>query len=326
MANRGLFGTIEDTMTSPLWLGGAALLTGEGMSGAMQGLRMGAGFRQQRRQQQEEEERKRRFQGLVSDPSQMQGINPALLRVAQAAGPEQGWRILADAYGRMPTEDDRRFMQARAGLVNAQTEAARAQAGLYRHRAMQPTQADAKAAEKAAQRDKLRASISGGIDQLARLPEEYGGDSGTFGSAVGTFRGSDDLSFGLGPLGRLWGSVSSLVQDTDGSPTEVRAKLAGDTEALAAAIKPLIRAPGEGPWTDKDQERLVAVVGNLATANNVEEYKRRLEGVRERVMANFGIDLPPINWPRRRERASGAGANNVRDMSDDELLSILGGQ
>lgn len=138
MANRGLFGTIEDTMTSPLWLGGAALLTGEGMSGAMQGMRTGAGFQQQRRQQQEDEERKRRFQGLVSDPSQMQGINPALLRVAQAAGPEQGWKVLADAYGRMPTEDDRRFMEARTGLVNAQTEAARAQALRAQHEMSQP--------------------------------------------------------------------------------------------------------------------------------------------------------------------------------------------
>lgn len=142
----------------------------------------------------------------------------------------------------------------------------------------------------------LQRNISAGLERLAAIPEEFDGDSptgGTFSSAVGAFQG-DDKSWVMGPLSRAWGSVASFALREKGSPTEVRARIAGDTEALAAAIKPLIRAPGEGPWTDADQARLVAVVGDLATSANADEYRRRLEGVRQRVRANFGIELSPI--------------------------------
>src|SRR5690606_35329828 len=45
--------------------------------------------------------------------------------------------VLADAYGRMPTEDDRRMSNARMTLMGAQTEQARAQAEAARARSTQ---------------------------------------------------------------------------------------------------------------------------------------------------------------------------------------------
>jgi hypothetical protein len=72
----------------------------------------------------------------------------------------------------------------------------------------------------------------------------------------------------------------------------VRNNIVGATEALAAAIKPLIRGPGEGVWTDADQARLVSIVGDLSQSSNKGEYQRRLNAVRDRIQANFGLDIP----------------------------------
>lgn len=115
MANRGLFGVIEDTMTSPLWLGGAALLSGEGFGGALRGMQLGAGFRQQRRQQEEEEAARQRFQSLFENGG-LSGIDPALSRLAQTVGPDQGAKILADALLAKYRNDLGASRGARVGL------------------------------------------------------------------------------------------------------------------------------------------------------------------------------------------------------------------
>src|SRR5690606_4076386 len=111
MAQRGLFGVIEDTMTSPLWLGGAALLSGEGFGGALRGMQLGAGFQQQRRQLAEEEAARQRFQGLVDNPARLGGINPAVLELAKAAGFRYGLPILAKAASVDPLERELRQAQ-----------------------------------------------------------------------------------------------------------------------------------------------------------------------------------------------------------------------
>lgn len=132
-------------------------------------------------------------------------------------------------------------------------------------------------------------NIASGIDNLARLPDDF--SDFTFENATGPMQGDDKAGI-LGTAARAWGSLRNAFGSK--STTEVRSRIAGDTEALAAAIKPLIRKPGEGAWTDADQARLVSVVGNLALSRDKDEYNRALEGVRQRVKMNFGIDLPRI--------------------------------
>lgn len=176
-------------------------------------------------------------------------------------------------------------------------------------------QAKAREGEKV---DNLGQNISGGLDQLARVSSEF--SPWTFEAATGTYQG-DPNSY-VGSLLRGWGSLINTGRDRHTS--EVRNRIAGDTEALAAAIKPLIRAPGEGPWTDKDQERLVAVVGNLAQANDEGEYHRALEGVRQRVKANFNIDLPPINFPER--QLGGSGRPRAQHPQTGEVVEFDGQQ
>jgi hypothetical protein len=140
--------------------------------------------------------------------------------------------------------------------------------------------------------DDLAMNVSGGLDRLASIaatgPDARYTDS-EFENSLGAIQGDDDGGWLTG-LSRAWGALS--FDKT--SPTEIRTAVRGDTEALAAAIKPLIRKPGEGPWTDSDQKRLVAVVGDLSLSNDKQQFMRQLEAVRERIRSNFGINLPPI--------------------------------
>lgn len=160
--------------------------------------------------------------------------------------------------------------------------------------------------------------ISEGLSNLARVADKY--DDASFTNSVGPLQGSTPdglIGSGIVNTARLGGEIWNKVQGGARSPTEVRADIAGSTEALAAAIKPLIRSPGEGAWTDADQARLVAVVGDLATASTKEEFRRRLNAVRDRIKSNFDLDinfdatpknqgrLAPDATPRRARNAAG---------------------
>lgn len=91
----GLLGDFEDRILSPLFLGGAALLGGEGMNGAMRGMQLGGAFQDQRRQLAEQERQKQQFQGLLADPSVTGAVPPPMLRIAQMAGPAGGPEMLS---------------------------------------------------------------------------------------------------------------------------------------------------------------------------------------------------------------------------------------
>ena len=138
-------------------------------------------------------------------------------------------------------------------------------------------------------KDKAAQNIAGGISTLARIPQEMD----AFEAAVGGWRGDPNSTI-LGGIARTWGSISPANWFNETNAEEVRKRIAADQEALAAVIKPLIRGPGEGAWTDADQARLVAIVGDLTTARDTEDYMRRIDAVRKRIESNFGIQLPPI--------------------------------
>lgn len=145
------------------------------------------------------------------------------------------------------------------------------------------------------------ANIASGINQLAKVPGDYGSDQ--LERATGPLQGGD--TYVLSPMARAFGSLANGIWGGANSTTEIRSRIAGDVEALSATIKPLIRKPGEGPWTDADQRRLVSVVGDLAQARSTEEYKRALENVRQRIMANFGVELPQISFGGGQQQGAG---------------------
>lgn len=157
------------------------------------------------------------------------------------------------------------------------------------------TKLDQERAEQDAQQIKRQNSapnIAAGLNNLNQMADKY--NNSAFESAVGPFRGSTpDSLLGSVPINiaRIGGEVMARLGDANAVPSEVRSNITGATEALAGAIKPLIRGPGEGAWTDADQARLVAIVGDLAQARDKTEFRRRLNDVRDRIKTNFGIDF-----------------------------------
>lgn len=144
------------------------------------------------------------------------------------------------------------------------------------------------------QRKKATApKIAEGLQNLNKMADTY--NDAAFENSLGPMQGSTPdglISGALINTARGLGEAWNAVEGGNATPNEVRNNIVGSTEALAAAIKPLIRAPGEGVWTDADQARLVAIVGDLSQARNKDEYRRRLNDVRDRIRANFGLEIP----------------------------------
>lgn len=142
------------------------------------------------------------------------------------------------------------------------------------------------------QRQQTAPKITEGLTNLLRMTNDY--DDASFSNAVGPIQGSTPdslLSAAPANIARAWGEMANVVEGGNANPSEVRSNIQGSTEALAAAIKPLIRGPGEGVWTDADQARLVQIVGDLAQARDKPEFKRRLNAVRDRIKSNFDLDI-----------------------------------
>lgn len=143
-----------------------------------------------------------------------------------------------------------------------------------------------------AKQDGTITGIEKGLENLNTKAAAY--DDSSFANAVGPIQGSTpDSLLGSIPVNvaRIAGEVGNWWEGGKTAPSEVRSTIMADTETLAAAIKPLIRKPGEGVWTDQDQARLVSIVGDLSQARDKPEFKRRLNNVRDRLKANFNLDI-----------------------------------
>jgi hypothetical protein len=162
-------------------------------------------------------------------------------------------------------------------------------------------------------------NITGGLTELKAIPGRYGGDSGAFGSGVGAFQG-DDSSYIMAPIARALGSARQLGNPQ--SPSEARRAIQGAVDTLSSVIKPLIRKPGEGAWSDADEAKLQRIVGNLTMANDQEQYNRELDNVRQRINANFGIELPEL-FPKKPD-APKAGTNAAPQSQPSARKSVGG--
>jgi hypothetical protein len=214
----------------------------------------------------------------IDDGSKVVEVNGQIVRVPRQ-GPAQ---VL---YGSNPT-DTRRAQAREIGLTPGSPEEqfflanGKLPAKQYENQAH------------LAKRTQTGANIAEGLRNAQKIATKY--DRASFENAVGPYQGSTpDGLVGGTPImaARGLGEIKNWWDGGKNSPTEVRSDIQGSTEALAAAIKPLIRGPGEGVWTDADQARLVSIVGDLATSRSVEEYNRRLNAVRDRVKANFNLDI-----------------------------------
>lgn len=97
----GLFGEIGDaaanTMMSPLFLAGAGLLSGEGMSGAMAGMQAGSQFQQQRRKNMLEDQSMEGLRAGLNGSPALAGMSPAE-RQMLASNPTMAQHVLGTVY------------------------------------------------------------------------------------------------------------------------------------------------------------------------------------------------------------------------------------
>jgi hypothetical protein len=142
-------------------------------------------------------------------------------------------------------------------------------------------------------RETLAPQLEAAIENMSSSAQQF--DRSSFENALGPLQGSnpDDgiVTKELGRAARFGGSVWNAIEG-GGTPTyEVRSKILGDTTALALAIKPMVKSPGEGTWTDKDQATLNSIVGDLAEAGTPEEYQRRLGYVVDRLNKTYNLNI-----------------------------------
>jgi hypothetical protein len=116
---QGLFGQLQQGVMNPMFLGGAALLSGEGMGGAFRGMQLGQGFQDDRRKKLLEQQQRQQFEGLLGTINAPEDIRT----IAQMQGPQAGAATLADWVG--PAQESRKLEMElkRAQIAKTQREA-----------------------------------------------------------------------------------------------------------------------------------------------------------------------------------------------------------
>ncbi|MFM9850138.1 MAG: hypothetical protein ACKVP3_23650 [Hyphomicrobiaceae bacterium] len=174
--------------------------------------------------------------------------------------------------------------------------------------------------------------VAGAIDQLTRLPMDFGKQA--LERAIGPWSATDPnpasqagiwgTGISVDNLGRNIargiGEVSAKMEG-GAAPTEVRDRIETVTKNLAAVMKPLVRAPGEGAWSDKDQANLEAQIGMLTRARSAEEYERRLSDIRENISKVFKLQVPKAGEVTRSANAPITAEDDVTGI--EQLMQGL---
>jgi hypothetical protein len=206
-----------------------------------------------------------------------------------------------------------------ADLANKQATLTKTQADIVKTQA----ETDKTKSEMPKGPDDVAKQFSGGIEQLRRFPVEFGTEA--FERAQGPWSASSAQD--SDPQGGLWGtgaSVNSLGQMVargvgeakaavygGAAPTEVRDRVETAMKNLAAVMKPMIRKPGEGAWSDKDQANLEAQIGQLSRVRDVGEYRRRLNDIEENMQKIFQVPVKSSETVIRSENAPPTAEDTV---------------
>lgn len=92
-----------------------------------------------------------------------------------------------------------------------------------------------------------------------------------------------------------------LTMGNDVGSDEVRTFIEQRARGIAASMKPFVRKPGEGAWSDKDQEALENMVGDLTYARDATDLRRRIRNIHSFVNDTFakplGVEMPATGLP-----------------------------
>jgi hypothetical protein len=202
--------------------------------------------------------------------------------------------------------EERKF----AHSVRQDMTAPQREAEIARMRAQGKAEGDREAAS--TQRAQEAKGLAANFEKLAALPTQFGTTKGSYGTNL--------LALGASPFERSIGTVdaaepswsdpvgavpaygwqvlrslqSGAADTGDADISAVKTRLDAGIRTLGQAMKKQVRGPGEGVWTDADQRLLEESLGDLRTANSVEEYKNRLRDIYDRVRRVYDIPLPEV--------------------------------
>lgn len=183
--------------------------------------------------------------------------------------------------------------------------------------------------------------LTGLVDQLRNIPNQmrqtYGiGPDGkpTADAPRGTFNGhygfdstiGPELNMTLGPSS--WGApniggIPSWFANPGNSYNETRAAIQGKDRAIGLMMKGIVREKGEGEWTDKDQDLVSSLLGNLLEADDEGEYNRRLDNFEETlksILQSKGVPPEAIEQVMR-QRAEAATQARPGEQSQGQAAA-----
>jgi GH24 family phage-related lysozyme (muramidase) len=148
----------------------------------------------------------------------------------------------------------------------------------------------------------LLSDVAGIPNQFGKIATEraIGPLSATQPTGTGYIEQAVNLPLQMGA--RAYGELNAAYQG-GAAPTEVRDTIEQKMLAIATLTKPLVRAAGEGAWSDADQANLERLTGNVARARTVDEYNRRISEVKSTLEKAFGVTIPEIAPTPRKPNA-----------------------
>jgi hypothetical protein len=112
-------------------------------------------------------------------------------------------------------------------------------------------------------------------------------NTGSFGSTITAVLGFLPQAFV-----RSKAEIEAMIEG-GATPTEVRDRIEAKNDRIAMVMKPFVRQPGEGPWTDRDQAFLIKLLSGVSRSyGDIDEYERRLVDVKDYIEHTLGFGLP----------------------------------
>lgn len=208
---------------------------------------------------------------------------------------------------------------------------------VFEGKAEADARAKARGESGAAREDEKRVAqqFLGGINRFKQLALDFGdqalerslgpyiggvADPETAGGLWGTGLSVDSI---MRMVGRGVSELQAL-EDGGAAPTEIRDRIETTAKNLAAVMKPLVRKPGEGVWTDKDQINLEKSLGDMTRSRSRAEYDRRINDIVENVKNVFMIAVPDSQGPTGRSSNAPQRAEDVNTIFETGIFGVGG--
>lgn len=194
-------------------------------------------------------------------------------------------------------------------------------------------------------KERALTGLTGVLEKARDLPTEFGKEATerAMGPAQATTDDQRNVSLGVPGAGASF-SPDAIGQDIargwaeakawfsgGAKPSEVRDRIEAQGSRISALMKPLIREPGEGTWTDKDQAFLERLTNGLSRSRDLGEYGRRLDDITNFIQDTTGEKLqlnPPTGKPSANAPISAEDERTTLERiwestSDESILNAL---